>query len=225
MYETGHERTGRLHLVDTPAQSGPAVDAVPGPRLRASISCRPSTLAAASSVRLDQAAQAGVLRAAAAARVPTEIACRLALEGSGAAQRAARLAGLSADRVVALLDNAAAERVVEKLGSEPLRLYASALAGADQPPTSCNAVQTMWVTDEASIVWEHAAADAGLDMDGWAREVLADPPINVVRWEVAAARRGRALSEWIFEQVLACVGAGLVTGACGQHDAVVKHTG
>jgi hypothetical protein len=97
------------------------------------------------------------------------------------------------------LDEAAAVpwRGVGRLGD-----YAAALrATAPRPPAAVMGAVVARPSVLMHCAWRAQATEAGMIVEQWAANALAQPsPSKLVAWEAAAAADARALSEWVLVQ-------------------------
>lgn len=141
-------------------------------------------------------------RDAAVCGLPLELAVYIAIEAQRAVDEAVSVFMVGREDLVAALDTAAAAqegRDVQHLLARPLCEYARALeAGLDDPDV--DGPLRARAPHRVAAAWAHAAAAAAIPVDRWLADTLARAIGSRARWEAAAARSGRTLSEWVLLQ-------------------------
>jgi len=182
---------------------------------RTTTRCRPSELPTTVALRLGQAAIAKAHADAHTAGVEVFEWVRLTIESSRQCARAAAL--LAVDRRELERHLHAATRAPVPVSPvavpAPTRAYLRSLKNPDGGRLSLirapkGTTLILFVPDELAVAWSIAAADSGEAVDAWAARQLAQAPRGIVAWELAAARRGCYLAEWILVTAasLACAG-------------------
>lgn len=171
------------------------------PQLTTTTHCRPSELPTTLALSLTEPAlrrAAGMARGA-ALDVPTWV--RLAIEATRQASRAATLMDLALDDLHVALDEAATIPIATRpMIAAPMTAYLHALRDRRRrtpPPAGGRDELIIHVSDELAVAWTTQALEAGESLGVWASLQIDAAPRDVVAWELAAARRGCYLGEWV----------------------------
>lgn len=176
------------------------------PRLATTTRCRPSELPTTVALTLTESALRSSRASAGAAALDVETWVRLAVEAGRQASRAADLLDVPVDQLHAAIDAAAAVALpATPVVAATMTAYVRALR--DRGLVSCRRTNgdelIVHVSDELATAWTMEAIAAGMSLDAWASLQLLAAPSGVVAWEVAAARRGCYLGEWVLAAALA----------------------
>jgi hypothetical protein len=190
------------HLALVASESGgPEADRRPAPRFATTTRCRPSELPTTLALRLTEPALRFATRTAGETALELETWVRLAVETARQASRAAELLGMPVDQLFAELDAAASIPIPTRpVIAAPMTAYLRALHGSGSRVASRAAGEgelLIHLSDELAVAWTTEAIDACESLDVWASRQLVAAPRDVVSWEVAAARRGCYLGEWV----------------------------
>lgn len=132
---------------------------------------------------------------------------RLAVEASRQASRAAGLLDVPVHELYAAIDAAALVALPTRpVVAAAMTAYVRVLrhGGSLGPRRRDNAEELIvHVSDELVTAWTMEAISAEMSLDAWASLQVLAAPRDVVAWEVAAARRGCYLGEWVLAAALA----------------------
>jgi hypothetical protein len=134
---------------------------------------------------------------------------RLSVEAGRQASRAADLLDIPVDNLHATIDAAAAVALpTTPMIAAATSAYVRAMRDRGSPVTRTTRsddgdVLIVHVSDELATAWTLEAISAGMSLDAWASLQVLAAPRDVVAWEVAAARRGCYLGEWVLAAALA----------------------
>jgi hypothetical protein len=207
MYKTsGDPISEARHLVLVAVEDEAATDdRHVAPRLLTTTRCRPSELPTTVALRLTDSALRRARAATSATVLDLETWVRLAVEAARQASRAADLLDLPVEEVVGAIDRAAAVTMpVRPVIGAPMNAYLRSLrepspgapAGADR------AQVIVYAPCELATAWTMDAIAATMPLNAWASLQVLSAPGDVVSWEVAAARRGCYLGEWVLAAAL-----------------------
>jgi hypothetical protein len=169
---------------------------------------RPGELAELIDIDVDATIVSSVQKNAAAAGLPCELAVYITIEAERALAEAVEVVGVSRAELSDFLDVAASD--VRDPGPRhvlvrPLEEYARALTrGVGEVEVLPGPLRAR-VPHRVAAVWAHAAAAAGIPLERWLADIVVDAAVvDRTPWEAAAARAGRALSEWVLLQATRC---------------------
>ena len=168
--------------------------------------CRPSELPTTLALDLNRAARAEARARAHLAGLQTPVWLRTAVEAVRQLDAIQMLFDMPAAIAITTLDtSAAANQELALISDTALAAYSRALRS---PPTAHSGTDTgqtvvVEVPDEYVCAWRLAALRGEQTLDTWASAAVLRAPANVISWEIAAARRGAYLGEWM----LACCAA------------------
>jgi hypothetical protein len=199
--------TPLLKLVPTPAED-PPTDLAPARFDLHVQATRPGVAYESTRITPSDEVIDAVCQASAGEGLPAEPWAALAIETSRSLHFASRLMGLSASRLAAELDDAAAAPGSRQVPAGPggrLLAYAQSLRSAPQrtvePAPSPFVLPVPYV---AIIAWQHAAAESDAKVGEWASSLLTELPTGRVAWEASAAEAGQTVCEWVLSQAASC---------------------
>ena len=131
---------------------------------------------------------------------------RLAIEAARQASRAATLMDLPLDDLHVALDEAATlPTATRPMIAAPMTAYLHALRdrGRRTMLPAGESELLVPVSDELAIAWTTQALEARETLGVWASRQIDAAPRDVVAWELAAARRGCYLGEWVLASAAA----------------------
>lgn len=198
---------GGRHLAVVDAEARDETGERPlAPRRATTTRCRPSELPTTLALTLTESALRSSRASASAAALDVETWVRLAVEAARQASRAADLLDVPVDELHAAIDASAAVALPTRpVVAAAMTAYVRTLRdrGALVPCRRPDADELIvHISDEIATAWTMEAIATGVSLDAWASLQVLAAPRDVVAWEVAAARRGCYLGEWVLTAAL-----------------------
>jgi hypothetical protein len=199
---------GRHLVVVADDAPDPIGDRPVAPLLATTTRCRPSELPTTVQLQLTESALRCSLAGARTAALDVETWIRLAVDAARQASRAADLIDMPIDELHAAIDTTAEVALpTTPMIAAATTAYVRALRDRSSP-IRCGArrddgLLIVHVSDELATAWTMDAIAAGMSLDAWASLQVLTAPRDAVAWEVAAARRGCYLGEWVLAAALA----------------------
>jgi hypothetical protein len=145
-----------------------------------------------------------VRRAASECGVPIELWVRIAVESMRLTQEISQCCGQSEEWVretLSVAALAAANDQPQNVAPVTLDHYASALERHHPAGRAADCI-ALRLPEEMVGAWHRDAARQHLSLPKWITQRLDDPPVDCIRWEIAAARSSQTLSEWAYASSL-----------------------